>query len=197
MAGSENRSGMSAPELPESPPPEDLVMAGRVRRPTGIDGTLLVEVYSGDIDRFSVGDTVFIDGKQHEITRTGKSGNALKMKLVGVDSIELADAFRDSEVAVTIESLPENPAGVYYHYEIIGADVVTVEGKSLGTLTEIIETGSNDVFVVKPDKEAQGSEPPEQSSSSGEILIPVLKGVIVEVDSQAGIMTIDPPEGLF
>ncbi|MCH8230312.1 MAG: 16S rRNA processing protein RimM, partial [Chloroflexi bacterium] len=189
MTGSHDRSEHSVPEPPDI---EDLVVVGRVRRPTGIDGTLLIEVYSGDPKRFSVGDRVFIDGSEHEIVRTGASGKSAKIKLAGIDSIEKAGPFRGEELAVTIDSLPDNPPGVYYHYEILGIDVVTLEGQRLGTLTEVIETGSNDVFVVSPDGEATG----RGAKFSGEVLIPVLDVVIVVVDKANGIMTIDPPAGL-
>ena len=66
-------------------------------------------------------------------------------------------------------------------------------------VTEILETGSNDVFVVKPhgDPGKSGSSTSEMKKNASDILIPVLDGVIVNVDSQAGVMTIDPPEGLF
>lgn len=197
MTGSHDRSEHSVPEPPDI---EDLVVVGRVRRPTGIDGTLLIEVYSGDPKRFSVGDRVFIDGSEHEIVRTGASGKSAKIKLAGIDSIEKAGPFRGEELAVTIDSLPDNPPGVYYHYEILGIDVVTLDGQRLGTLTEVIETGSNDVFVVSPDgdetrREAANEDSGKGPNNSGEILIPVLDGVIVAVDKENGVMTIDPPAG--
>ena len=199
MTGSHDRSEHSVPEPPDT---EDLVVVGRVRRPTGIDGTLLIEVYSGDPKRFSVGDRVFIDGSEHEIVRTGASGKSAKIKLAGIDSIEKAGPFRGEELAVTIDSLPDNPPGVYYHYEILGIDVVTLDGQRLGTLTEVIETGSNDVFVVSPDgdetrREAANEDSGKGPDNSGEILIPVLDGVIVAVDKENGVMTIDPPAGLI
>ena len=74
---------------------------------------------------------------------------------------------------------------------------MTVEGLKLGTLTEIIETGSNDVFVVSPDRKSAMEESAKNASGTGEVLIPVLDGVIVEVDAESGVMTIDPPDGLF
>jgi 16S rRNA processing protein RimM len=199
MAGSDDRS---EPSAPGSQGENELVVVGRVRRPTGIDGTLLVEVYSGKPDRFAIGDTVNTGGRWYEIARTGKSGKSAKLKLVGVDSIEAADPFRGEELAVTAGSLPENPPGVYYHYEILGIDVVTVDGRKLGTLTEIIETGSNDVFVVSPNQQADRRprtkrDTDETVKKSNDILVPVLDGVIVGVDAKKGVMTIDPPGGLF
>lgn len=193
MIGSNDRSRRSAPGALDIPGTEDLVMVGRVRRPTGIDGTLLVEVYSGNTDRFSVGDRVIVGGAEYEIVKTGKSGKSAKVKLAGINSIEGAGPFRDAEIAVRADSLPENPPGVYYHYEILGTDVVTEEGQKLGTLTEIIETGSNDVFVVSPPR-APGER---DAKNTNDILIPVLDGVIVKVDAENGVMTIDPPAGLF
>ena len=194
MIGSNDRSERSAPSVsPKVPDESDLVAVGRVRRPTGIDGTLLVEVYSDKPNRFSVGDGVFLDGTEHEVVKTGASGKSVKIKLAGIDSIEEAGRFRGEEIAVTVDSLPENPPGTYYHYEILGLTVVTANGRTLGTLTEIIETGSNDVFVVS-ERRTSGSR---DSRKSDDILIPVLDGVIVEVDTQQGVMTIDPPDGLF
>ena len=195
MVGSQIRSERSGPDLPDV---EDLVVVGRVRRPTGIDGTLLVEVYSGNTGRFSIGDLVIINGAEHEIVRTGVSGKSAKIKLAGVDTIEQADPFRGEELAVTADSLPDNPPGVYYHYEILGIDVVTVDGLQLGTLTEVIETGSNDVFVVSADGNVTDRKAGAGGSkTSTEILIPVLDGVIVNVDKEDRVMTVDPPAGLI
>lgn len=167
-----------------------MVVVGRVRRPTGIKGALLVEVYSGIPDRFAVGDVVFAGDRELEIVDIGKSGDSAKLTFESIDSIEKADLLRDLELSVSPDDLPENPPGVYYHYEIIGVDVVSIDGQQLGKLTEILETGSNDVFIIKP-------KPEPGKKKSAEILIPVLEGVIVSLDKEAGTMKIDPPEGLL
>ena len=169
---------------------ENLVAAGRVRRPTGINGAVLVEVYSGIKDRFSVGDVVLINGAEHTITDAGVSGKAIKLTFANIDSIEKANPLRGMELSVTAESLPKNPPGVYYHYEILGIGVITVDGKQLGSITEIIETGSNDVFIISPEYDKPEHKPPD-------ILIPVIKGVIIEVNKTTGVMIIDPPSGLL
>ncbi|MDP7673319.1 MAG: ribosome maturation factor RimM [Dehalococcoidia bacterium] len=169
---------------------ESLVAAGRIRRPTGISGTVLVEVYSNTTNRFRVGDVVSINGAEHTITETGVSGKAIKLTFESVDSIEKANLLRGLELSVTAESLPKNPPGVYYHYEILGIDVTTLDGKPLGSITEIIETGSNDVFVITPTHDEQQRRPPD-------ILIPVIDGVIIEVNKTSGVMVIDPPSGLL
>ena len=86
-----------------------LVAAGRIRRPTGIKGTVLVEVYSNDKNRFSVGDVISINGAEHRITETGVSGKAIKLTFENIDSIEKANLLRGMELSVTAESLPEKP----------------------------------------------------------------------------------------
>ena len=170
---------------------DDLVVVGRVRRPTGIKGAVLVEVYSGIPNRFVVGDVVIANGIGYEVVDTGKSGGSAKLTFDGIDSIDKASILRDAELSVPAESLPENPPGVYYHYEIIGISVVTVDGQELGALTEILETGSNDVFIIRPKNTAQDEK------KSPEILVPVLDGVIVKVDQEARVMTIDLPDGIL
>jgi len=169
---------------------KDLVVVGRVRRPTGIKGAVLVEVYSDLPNRFVVGDTVIADGKEYEVVDTGKSGDSAKLTFANIDSIEKADHLRDLELFVPAEDLPENPPGVYYHYEILGVDVVTVDGQQLGTLTEILETGSNDVLIIRPERKSGEKKP-------AEILIPVLDGIIVDVNKESNTMKIDPPDGLL
>lgn len=177
---------------PDTPGEElnELVVVGRVRRPTGIKGALLVEVYSGITDRFIVGDIVIADGREYEIVETGKSGDSAKLRFENINSIEKADHLRDLELSVPAEELPENPPGVYYHYEILGSDVTTVDGQHLGKLTEILETGSNDVFIIT-------AKPAHGKKKGDEILIPVLEGVIVDVDKKVGTMKIDPPDGIL
>lgn len=167
-----------------------MVVVGRVRRPTGIKGAVLVEVYSDLPNRFVVGDTVIADGKEYEVVDTGKSGDSAKLTFANIDSIEKADHLRDLELFVPAEDLPENPPGVYYHYEILGVDVVTVDGQQLGTLTEILETGSNDVLIIRPERKSGEKKP-------AEILIPVLDGIIVDVNKESNTMKIDPPDGLL
>jgi len=185
MIGSKNLSDNS-PDKKD----ENLVVVGRVRRPTGIKGAVLVEVYSGIPDRFVAGDVVIAGGKEYEIVATGKSGDSAKLTFASIDSIEKADPLRDLELSVPAEELPENPPGVYYHYEILGSDVTTVDGQHLGTLTEILETGSNDVFIIT-------GKPAPGKKKGDEILVPVLEGVIVDVDKKAATMKIDLPDGIL
>ncbi|MEO2006160.1 MAG: ribosome maturation factor RimM [Candidatus Poribacteria bacterium] len=153
----------------------------------GLDHTLAV--HEGGKRCPAIG-SVIAEGTEYKITGTGKSGDSAKLTFASIDSIEKAGELRGVELFVPADSLPDNPDGVYYHYEILGVSVVTTDGRELGTLNEILETGSNDVFIVAP-KRIEGEKKP------AELLIPVLDGVIVSVDKETAIMTIDLPEGIL
>ncbi|MBH66600.1 MAG: 16S rRNA processing protein RimM [Chloroflexi bacterium] len=169
---------------------KELVAIGRVRRPTGIKGAVLVEIYSGDLDRFDVGDFVTVGERDLVISEIGKSANTTKLMFESVDSIEKADLLRDLELLLPATELPENPPGVFYHFEIIGATVETVDRLKLGELTEILETGSNDVLVITGEREAGKKRAPE-------VLIPVIDGVMVSLDRENSTLIVDPPDGIL
>ena len=106
----------------------------------------------------------------------------LVAKLAGVDDREAALALRGAYLQVPIDEAVSLPEGRYYWHQIIGLSVETGEGRTLGTISDILETGSNDVYVVRRD--------------GGELLVPALKTVIRRVDLSAGRMVVDLPPGL-
>jgi len=79
--------------------------------------------------------------------------------------------------------LPELPEGQYYHYQILGLSVVDSRGNALGTIEEVLETGSNDVYVAR--------------AGDREILIPATDEVIAEIDLSVRRMTINVLPGLI
>lgn len=180
---------MTGPDESMNDATTELIPVGRVRRPTGIKGAVLVEVYTGEPDRFADVDSVFLDDREFRIVDRGRSGNAAKLTFEGINSIERAQELRDREVSVPEDSLEPAPEGEYYHYELLEADVVDTNGKILGTVHEIIETGSNDVLVVRTSN--------SESSKPKEILIPVIDGVLVELDRDTNSLIVDPPPGLL
>ena len=78
--------------------------------------------------------------------------------------------------------IPNAKEGEYFHFQLIGLNVWTVSGDELGEITEILETGSNDVYVV--------------AGPEGEVLVPALGHVVIDIDVLGGLMTVDLPEGL-
>ncbi|MBC7257528.1 MAG: 16S rRNA processing protein RimM [Chloroflexi bacterium] len=90
------------------------------------------------------------------------------LKIAGIDSLEKAKKIVGLQLAVRIEDLPKLKSGEYYFYQLLNVDVYNERGEKMGTVVDIIETGSNDVAVVKTGK--------------GEILVPMIKDCIVEFE---------------
>jgi 16S rRNA processing protein RimM len=105
------------------------------------------------------------------------------LKLAGVDTPEAAARLRDQTVLVEIADVVPLKKGQYYQYQLIGLKVITEAGEALGELTEILETGANDVYVVTG---AEGRE----------ILLPATDEVIRAIEVERGEMVVRRLEGL-
>jgi 16S rRNA processing protein RimM len=101
------------------------------------------------------------------------------MELEGVTDRTQAEALRGAALMVPESESPPLPEGIYYTHQIMGLQVVTTDGRELGPVTDIIETGANDVYVT-----AKG-------------LIPAIAQVVKQVDLAAGTMLIEPMPGLL
>ena len=97
-----------------------------------------------------------------------------------IATVEEAHRLVGAELCVPESRLPPTAPDEFYWYQLIGLEVVNTEGQKLGTLEEIIETGSNDVYVVRRGRE--------------EILVPAIEEVVRDVDLQRRLMTVDLPE---
>jgi 16S rRNA processing protein RimM len=158
---------------------------GLLRKPHGLNGDLLMEIYTDFPDRIRPGTTIFVGDKYQplKITRRRPHNDGLILGFEGITTPEAAGRYRATVAYVPTADRPALPEGEYYHHEIIGLTVLDESGKELGQLTEIIVTGANDVYVIK---RAQGSD----------ILLPALKEVILEVDLSAKIMRVHLLPGL-
>jgi len=136
-------------------------------------------------DRITSGRKVMI-GEQHEPATFGSvrsHGNSLLVKLRGFDTPESVGRFRNQWVYVKAKDVPPLPEGQFYKYELIGLEVQDDEGRTLGKLSEILETGANDVYVVRND-------------DGREILLPAIPSVILDVDMAQRSMKVHLLDGL-
>jgi 16S rRNA processing protein RimM len=104
------------------------------------------------------------------------------LALDGVDNLESAEVFKGQYVFVPRDQLPEIESGSFYAGDLEGLTVEDGSGRVLGVLEEIFDNGAHDIYVVR--------------DKAREILLPVVDGVVVEVDLDAGRMVVEPPEGL-
>lgn len=164
-----------------------LVTLGHILRPHGVRGEVVVEMAAasaGAADDLAEAETVFIGEPPvaHSVAGLRWHRGRLLLQLAGCDDRDAAEAYRGRPLAVERAELPPLPPGTYYWRQILGLAVVTDQGEALGTITEIIETGANDVYVTR--------------GPAGEVLIPAAPGVVLTVDLAAGRMTVHLPEGL-
>jgi 16S rRNA processing protein RimM len=134
--------------------------------------------------RFRRNNTVLIDGEAHAIQAARVQGTTVLLKLADVADRDAAETFRNKDVLIRTADAVALPRGQFYWHQVIGLRVEdAASGESLGEVTDILETGANDVYVVK--------------GARGEILIPAIKDVIKTIDPAAGRMLIQPLAGLL
>jgi len=111
--------------------------------------------------------------------------NNLLFKFKNIDTIEEALYLKNMYLLIDVEDIVELPEDSYYFFEIIGLEVFEEFGdRRLGVVVDILQTGANDVYVVR------------DTPSGRELLIPALKQVIKEINLEENRMTVNLPEGL-
>ena len=109
--------------------------------------------------------------------------NNIVVKFDGIDSIEEAQNFKNTVLTADREMLGELPEGVYYIADLIGCEVYDGEKGFLGKISDVFNTGANDIYAVS----AQGKK---------DILVPVIDGVVLSVDIPGKKICVNLPEGL-
>jgi len=163
--------------------PTHLVI-GRILGPHGVEGEVKVEILTDFPERFDLLETVYLGEELEAVAVEGcrtRVGKAL-LKLEGCDSRDAAGKLCGQLVQVPIDEAVPLGDDEYYVYEIEGLEARTTEGEYLGHIVKVIETGANDVYVVR--------------NGDQEILIPALSNVVIKVDLEAGRIEVQLPKGL-
>jgi len=106
----------------------------------------------------------------------------LILKLRGIDSISDVESLVGTELGISEEQLPPAEEGLFYTFQLRGCDVVTADGTSLGTVTEVLDSGGTHILKV--------------DGKAGEILIPFAQSYLRKVDLGQRRIEVDLPEGL-
>src|SRR5699024_8140638 len=114
--------------------------------------------------------------------RTHKQFDLLQFE--GYNDMESVKQLMELTLHIKHDQLTPLPEGQYYYYEIIGCEVITTEGESIGVVDHILVPGANDVWVVKQD-------------NGQDALIPYIKDVVKKIDVAKKIITIELMEGLL
>lgn len=183
---------------------------GRVVAPYGIYGWLKVLPDTEAIDGLFDYDTWWL-GKGNDwremVVETAKIHNdVIVVKLQGINDRDAAFACKGKQIGVPRVQLPEPDENEYYWSDLLGLHVKNLQGVDLGVIDDILETGANDVLVVKalPAKtEAAGKAVADKSVSGKNVankdtkekaqerLLPFIASVVLEVDLKAKTMLVD------
>jgi 16S rRNA processing protein RimM len=163
-----------------------LVVVGRVIRPHGVRGELRVLPETDFPERLPMlGQAVLVADERSEAVRIEAvrlTGDAVLVKVAGIDTPEAAAAWRGAVLAVPRELAAPLPEGRHYVFEVLGLAVQTEAGEALGTVDEILRTPAHDVYVVRGRRE---------------VFIPAVASVVLRIDTAGRRMVIRPIPGLL
>jgi 16S rRNA processing protein RimM len=155
---------------------ENQITLGKVGAVYGIKGWLRIHSFTDEpdaiLDYFHWSLKLGNNTRTVDITDWRKHNKGLIVKVAGIDDRDNAQAMVGSEILINESSLPELSQGDYYWRDLIGMAVVTTKGYDLGVVSDMLETGANDVLVVKANL--------NDGFSKKERLIPYLLEQVVE-----------------
>jgi 16S rRNA processing protein RimM len=168
--------------------PEELVSIGKIVGTYGYKGTFKVAPLTDFPERFQGLQQVYLNHAGMVRLVTVESAiprnKVILVTIRGVESKEDALNYRGGLLMVDEKEVYPLPESVYYHFQLRGLEVIDSQHGYLGRLAEVLETGANDVYLVK-------------SPEYGEVLIPAIKDVIQSVDLDQGVMKVSLLPGLL
>lgn len=166
---------------------EDLLQVGVITSTHGVRGEVKVFPTTDDAARFKKLKKVILDtGKENielEIAGVKFFKNMVILKFKEFDNINDVEKYRQKKLYVTRENAVKLKKNEYFIADLIGLTVQTDDGETLGELTDVLQTGANDVYVI-------------QTADGEEILLPAIKECIKEVDVENRSMLVHMLPGL-
>ncbi len=173
-----------ARQLPE------FVAVGIVEKAHGLRGEIKVKALTDSPERFNLLTRVYIEqaGRpafECQIERVAVRQDRVLLSLVGVDNREKAEQLRAAYLSIRREEVLPLGEDEFYHFEVMGLDVLTRDGRALGTVADVLDLTSNTLLNVR------------SKTGTQEYLIPVIRDVIDKMDFEAGRIIINPIDGLL
>ncbi len=170
---------------------KDVIQIGKIVAAHGIRGAVKVYSYAESLELYRPGTRLLLklaDGRKEilPVAWVKPHKGTLRLALETVSDRNRAEHLVGARIYADKAALPELDSETYYWFDLIGLPVYTTGGRFLGKVDHIIETGSNDVYVVKKGR----------GRKMQEILIPALKSVVRDIDLERQRMEVELPEGL-
>jgi 16S rRNA processing protein RimM len=153
---------------------------GRVVGPFGVRGWVKLKTFTENLENLAGYPTwwVTVAGieKPTQVDAVEIHASHIVAKLAGVEDRDQALALRGADISIPREALPPVEEGEFYWADLVGLDVVNIQGEYLGQVKDLLETGANDVLVVKGDKER---------------LLPYVDAIVLEVNLAEKLIRVD------
>ncbi|HOH89038.1 MAG TPA: ribosome maturation factor RimM [Bacillota bacterium] len=160
---------------------------GQIINTHGLRGAVKVYPLTDDISRFEKLKEVYVEENdgivKYKVESVKFLSSTVSVKLKGVDSEEAANKLRGSYIKVDRKSAVKLPKDTYFICDLIDLEVYDEKGLLIGTVKDVLQTGSNDVYVIE--------------SSGKDILIPALKDIVKKIDLENKKILVEMPEGLI
>lgn len=187
--------GARRPDLPA------VVSVGRVVRPHGVRGELLVELLTDNPERFAPGSELLVAARaaagefeqeaagapdpfpRLRVAASRPHKGALLVHFEGIDGRDAAEGWRGAELSVERARVPPPEPGTYYHFQLVGCRCRDRRAGELGEVVEVVEDGGGLLLVVDDGRRR--------------LPVPFVRGFLVAVDVEAGTIELDLPEGLI
>lgn len=167
---------------------DNLLLVGKVIRPHGLEGLLRIRSYAQSEKSFLDAGNIFLktrSGETHEceVLSIRPHKNILLLKLIGLNSLEDAERYRDAEILIRRDLLKINNDNEFFWFELVDLGVYLDTGKFIGKIRHILPSRSNDIYVVR--------------DGEREILIPAIHDIVKKIDLINKKVIIKEMEGLL
>lgn len=168
---------------------DSLVSIAKAVRTRGLKGEIVADLLTDFPERFEdVTELIALapngNTKTVELERFWFQNDRVILKLVGHDSLEAAEQFRDYEFCVRDSEVVELKPDEYFDFDLEGCKVQDLTGRAIGQVQSVLKTGGTEILIVVA---ADGTE----------IMVPLAESIIANIDVDAKEIVIDPPEGLL
>ena len=169
----------------QKPATPEYLLVGEVLRPHGVRGALLLQVLTEFPDRLKDQEFLYLGPRRRKfrVAQAGQHGREILLSLAEITDRDTAEVLRGLGVYIRVGDAGPLPPGRFYHHQVEGLEVVADTGERLGTVARIMETGANDVYVVRDE-------------AGRETLLPAIPAVIRKYDLETGRLLVHLLEGL-
>ncbi len=163
----------------------DYIKVGKIVNTHGVKGYVKCMPMTDDLERFEELKYVYTekDDMKRAISDVWFQKGMVYVKLKNIDDMSTAETFKDTYISILEDQLRVLPQDSYYLFDLEGMDVYSTEGDYIGRISDIFQTGANDVYEVK--------------NNNKSYLIPAIKDVVKLVNVQDKKMIINIIEGLL